>query len=148
MTRTAVQLRETRPSGRLLHGAPIEVLPGPRGPIALFGPDALVAYLVESSYRPSLFVFRTLVADDRLAASVPGVRPRVHLLLDLHRAGRVRQAQAMLAHLLKQGLEPSALPETFWLRLGFAFGGRHPPQTTVVSLMRPEPSATRTETGR
>ena len=42
--------------------------------------------------RPRLFVFRTLTVDDRLAATLPGVRPPVKLLLELRTKGRIRRA--------------------------------------------------------
>lgn len=139
MMRTAVQLRETRPSGRLLHGAPIDILPGPRGPIAVFEPGTLVVYFVDASYRPSLFVFRTLLVDDRLAASVPGVRPRVRLLLGLHRAGPIRRLRRLLTHLLEHGPDPDALTDAFWLRIGSALGGRCRPYGQLASFLRREP---------
>lgn len=59
---TAVQLRERRPSARLLYGTPLDVAAGAYGNVARFPPGALVAYQIESSCRDSLFVFRTLAA--------------------------------------------------------------------------------------
>jgi hypothetical protein len=91
---TTVQLRPIAaadwPRCDLLHGVPLERLAGELGPVALFAPGALVAYRVRSRRRVSLYMFRTLDVADPRAASVPGVRPRVQLLLDLHSAGRVR----------------------------------------------------------
>ena len=138
MTRTAVQLRESRPSGQLVYGAPALVTAGPRGPAALFVPGALVVYRVESAQRRSRFVFQTLRADDRLAAAVPGVRPHVQLLLQLHTVGAARRVLRLLADLLAGGWAVDELPDVFWHRVAAAVGGRLPPHATLVSLLRRE----------
>ncbi len=50
-----------------------------------------------------LFVFRTLEVDDAFAVTVPGVRPRVQLLMELGTAGRIRLARSLFAFLLRTG---------------------------------------------
>jgi hypothetical protein len=108
----------------LLHGEPVEIVAGELGLVALFAPGALVAYRLRSHQRARLYVFRTLDVADPLAASVPGVRPRVQLLLDLRSAGRVRRAGALFSHLARDACEPSRLPDAFYVRVGAALAGR------------------------
>src|SRR5258708_4627574 len=105
---TAVQLRPVAavdlPRCDLVHGRPREIVPGQLGSVAIFGAGALVAYRLRSRRKTRLYVFRTLDVADRLAAAVPGVRPRVRLLLELRTAARVRLAQRLFAYLAKTGL--------------------------------------------
>jgi hypothetical protein len=138
---TAVQLRVPSAQGQglrceLVHGAPRAFEAGRLGPVALFGPGAIVAYgLVTTRGCPRLFVFRTLVVDDRLAATVPGVRPRVRLLLALYTAGRIRRARRLFAYLLRTNRDPSALSDAFYFRVSAALGGRLPVPKIVHSVL-------------
>jgi hypothetical protein len=140
---TAIQLRLGRdpaPNAELLHGTPREVVAGRLGPVALFPAGEVVAYLLRYQRRPRLFVFRTLVVDDPLAAAVPGVRPRVQLLLELRSAGRVRLARNFLSYLLQTGRTPSTLPDLVYLRIGVALAGRLPSHKVLLSYL-PSPTA-------
>jgi hypothetical protein len=141
MSRTVVQLRERHPSARLLLGTPAAMMESASGPLAAFAPGRLVAYSVESSYRHSLFVFRTLVVDDALAAAVLGVSPRVQLLLELHTRESIRRAGKLVAQLLASGRSPDPLSDAFWGRMGTALRGRTSSPTTLASLLRLEPSS-------
>jgi hypothetical protein len=136
---TAVQLRSIgaldRPRCALVHGQPHELLDGGLGRIALFGPGELVAYRLRSRRNTRLYVFRTLEVVDRLAASVPGVRPRVRLLVHLRTAGRARLAERLLVYLLRTGRDPSLLSDSFYLRVGAALGGRLPAHKLLLSLL-------------
>jgi hypothetical protein len=123
--RTAVQLR----SGgdvqcELVCGEPVSVAAGARGPVALFAPDEVVAYLVRTVTRRTLFVFRTLVVDDRWAASVPGVHPRVRLLVHVCSAKRVRAVRRLFGSIARKALPPSALSDGFYARVSHLAGGR------------------------
>ena len=84
----------------------------------------------------------TLTADDRLAATVSGVKPRVHLLLELHAGESVRRTRRLFADLLARGESPDFLSDGFWGRLGAALRGRMPqsgtPAATLASLLRLE----------
>jgi hypothetical protein len=134
---TAVQLRPSGPGrASLAYGTPREERRGRLGPIAIFGPGALVAYELKSLRRTRLFVFRTLIADDRLAAAVPGVRPRVQLLLDVHSPGCVRLARVLLAHVRRHRLE-DALSDGFFARAGVALRGRLPSHEVLLRLLSP-----------
>jgi hypothetical protein len=141
---TAVQLRPiaTRDSPRsdLVYGTPCEIVPGTLGPVALFASGELVAYLLRSRRRARLFVFRTLVVDDRLAAALPGVRPRVELLLDTDSAGRSRLVQRLFAYLVNTSRDPVGLPDAFYVRVGVALAGRLPAHKILLSLLSPQPS--------
>ena len=120
--KTAVQVRHPAgdecPRAEILSGSPCAVLPAALGPAALFGPGAVVAYRIRYRRRCRVFVFRTLAVDDPLAASVPGVRPRVQLLLELGSAGRARHVRGLFAYLARHGHDPSRLPDAFYLRFG------------------------------
>jgi len=123
--KTAVQLR----SGgdvqcELVCGEPVSVASGARGPVALFAPDEVVAYLVRTAARRTLFVFRTLVVDDTWAASVPGVLPRVRLLVHVCSAKRVRAVGRLFGYLARKTLAPSALSDAFYARVSHLVGGR------------------------
>jgi hypothetical protein len=144
---TAVQLRRAGEGLRseLLYGAPRRTVAGTLGPVALFAAGEIVAYRIRHRRRSRLFVFRTLEVDDRLAASLPGVHPRVHLLFEVHTAGRVRLVRGMFAVLLKNRHDPCGLPDGFYVRVGVALAGRLPRHKILPSLLSfslgPDPPA-------
>src|ERR1019366_1641969 len=89
-------------------------------------------------------VFRTLTVDDRLAATIPGVRPRGQLLLQLHTPPRIRRARNLFAYLARTERDPSALADDFYVRVGFALAGRRPAHEILLSLLSsPKPSPAR-----
>jgi len=137
--KTAVQLRrlpgDDPPRSELLCGIPFSILTGKLGPIALFDSEQIVGYRIQHRRRTRAFVFRTLEVDDRLAASVPGVRPHVELLLEVHSAGRARLVRGLFAYLVRTNREPSALADEFYLRVGGVLGGRLPAHKILVSLL-------------
>jgi len=128
--KTAVQLRtlagDEWPRAELLFGTPCDLSEGTLGPVARFDSGEVVAYQIRSRRRRRLFVFRTLEVDDVFAVAVPGVRPRVQLLMQLSTAGRIRLARSLFAYLLRTGRDPSALPDVFYVRVAAALGGRLP----------------------
>jgi hypothetical protein len=135
---TAVQLRrpgDEVPRSELLYGAPHAVVAGKLGPVAVFHSGQLVAYRIRHGRRTRLFLFRTLDVDDRLAARIPGVSPRVQLLFDVHSAGRVRLVRGLFAYLIKNVSDPSALPDGFYIRVGIALRGRLPKHKILPSLL-------------
>lgn len=138
--RTAVQLRPPhgpdRPRTRLLHGTHASILWVKLGPVVLFEPGELVAYELRFRRRTRLFVFRTLEVDDPLAATVPGVRPRVRLLFQLATLRRMQRARGLFAYLERTGRDASALSDDFYVRVGAVLGGRLPGQKVVLSLLR------------
>jgi hypothetical protein len=140
--KTAVQLRtlggDDWPRAELLFGTPCDVGEGPLGPVARFESGQVVAYQIRSRRRRRLFVFRTLEVDDAFAVAVPGVRPRVQLLMELRTAGRIRLARSLFAYLVRTGRDPSALPDTFYTRVGAMFGGRLPGHKILLSLLPTE----------
>ena len=137
--KTAVQLRTSvgaeQPRAEILFGAPCDVDEGTLGPVAHFESGEVVAYQIRSRRRRRLFVFRTLDVDDALAVALPGVRPRVRLLLELRTAGRIRLIQGLFAYLARTGRVPSELPDTFYVRVGAVLGGRLPGYKILPSLL-------------
>jgi hypothetical protein len=137
--KTAVQLRtlagDERPRADLLLGTRCDLGEGALGPVARFESGQIVAYQIRSRRRRRLFVFRTLEVDDAFAVAVPGVRPRVQLLLELHTAGRIRLARSLFAYLTRTGRDPSALPDIFYTRVGALLGGRLPAHKVLPALL-------------
>jgi hypothetical protein len=137
--KTAVQLRrrggKDKPKTELVCGIPSSTVTGRRGPVALFDSGQVVGYQIRYRRRMRLFVFRTLEVDDRLAASVPGVQPRVQLLLQVCSPGRTRLVREMFAYLATEGCDPSRLPDARYLRVGVALGGRLPNHKILSSLL-------------
>jgi hypothetical protein len=134
---TAVQLRRS-PDGigsQLAYGAPYARVVRTLGQVALFGPGRLVAVHIRYGRRTRLFVFRTLETDDRLGARLPGVSPRVQLLMQVRTAGRARLVRAMFACLVERGCNPSGLPDAFYLRVGVVLAGRLPTHKLLLSLL-------------
>jgi len=144
--KTAVQLRtlagDERPRAELLFGTPCDFGKGTLGPIARFASGQVVAYQIRSRRRRRLFVFRTLEVDDAFAVAVPGVRPRVQLLMELGTAGRIRLAKSLFAYLVRTGWAPSALADIFYVRVAAALGGRLPPHKILVSLLNKQSTST------
>jgi hypothetical protein len=140
--KTAVQTRhpagEDHPRAELLAGSPRAVIAADLGPVAVFGPGELVAYRIRYRRRTRVFVFRTLDVDDPLAASVPGVRPRVRLLLELGTHGRARLVRGLFAYLARHAHEASSLRDAFYIRVAGVLGGRLPTHKVLVSLLEAE----------
>ena len=139
---TVLQIRERHGDAarcELLWGEPLETLAGPGGPILVFGPGAIVAYVLHTRSRRHVYVFRSLEVDDPLAASVPGVRPRVQLLLDSLSAGRVRLVRGLFAYLVRTGRAPSALPDDLYVRVSAVLSKRLPGRKILRSLLRDHP---------
>jgi hypothetical protein len=152
--KTAVQLRtlagDERPRAELLFGTPCDLDEGTLGPVVRFESREIVAYQIRSRRRRRLFVFRTLEVDDAFAVAVPGVRPRVQLLLELRTAGRIRIARSLFGYLVRTGWDPSALPDAFYIRVGSMLRGRLPSHKVLPSLLsayRPKPKRARGRRG-
>ena len=81
--RTLVQLRSRAPDAptcELVYGEPEHLAIGITGTVAVFSGGQVVAYFIQGSAARRLFVFRSLEAEEKGAARLPGVRPRVRLL--------------------------------------------------------------------
>ena len=136
---TAVQLRDRGTVGcELVAGVPLRVAPGKLGPIAAFEPGEIVAYHIRTLRAVSLYVFRTLVVDDALAARVTGVSTRVRLLVHVHSVTRVRAAARFFRHLSARGISPTTLSDAFYVRISVALGGRRTDQARLRGFLRDE----------
>src|ERR1019366_7312684 len=78
--------------------------------------------------------------------AVPGVRPRVQLLMELRTAGRIRLVKSLFAYLVRTNRDPSALTDAFYVRVGNALAGRLPVHKILLSLLSPPPAARRSWT--
>lgn len=138
--KTAVQIRRGE-SVRcaVFEGEACAMAKGAFGPVALFDADHVVGYRVEHRRRVRAFLFRTLVVDDPWAAAVPGVRPRVRLLVEVRTAQQVRRLAGVLRDLGQQGCLPAALSDAFYLRVGQALAGRGASREALRRLLRREP---------
>ena len=136
---TVVQLRQSggdAPRCELVYGTPHAQVTGKLGAVALFSSHELVAYRIRYRRKTRLFVFKTLEVDDHLAARLPGVSPRVRLLFDVRTSGRARLVRGLFAYLARAH-DPSVLPESFYVRVGIALGGRLPAHKILPSLLDP-----------
>ncbi|MGO9836894.1 MAG: hypothetical protein ACLP1X_22085 [Polyangiaceae bacterium] len=77
----------------------------------------------------------SFTVDDRLAASIPGVRPRVQFLLQVRTPGRIRRAPALLAYLARKR-DPSTPSDAFHVRVGFALAQDGLVWSGAVSFLR------------
>jgi len=121
---TAVQILST-PCCELLHGDARATRDGKHGPVAIFAPGEIVAYAIHAARPPRLFLFRT---GDNLVAGValPGVYPRVQLLLALDSARVIRRARRLFSVLRRRGLLPSRLADAFYMGLDRVLRARAP----------------------
>jgi hypothetical protein len=86
---------------------------------------------------PAADAERTLAVDDRLAATIAGVRPRVQLLLQLRTPGRIGRARDFFAYLARTERDPSALADDFYVRVGAVLAGRLRSHKILLSLLPP-----------
>jgi len=136
--RTVVQLRSAAPDAptcELVYGEPDHHGAGTHGSIAVFSPGQVVAYFIQGGTARRLFVFRTLDGEEKGAARLPGVRPRVRLLIEVRSAGRIDRVRRLFGYLLEQGFLPSLLPDGFYVRVSHVLGGRLPAQKVVRALL-------------
>jgi hypothetical protein len=110
---TTIELGGARDAS-LLCGSP---LGRGRGSQLLFGPGQIVALYLASSNR--LYVIRTGSGCTHL----PGVSPRVELLLDAQTKGRIDLCRRLLRGLGERGYELTSLPDSFFLRLHAIIAG-------------------------
>jgi hypothetical protein len=83
-------------------------------------------------------------------ARLPGVRPRVQLLLELRTAGRIRRGRDLFAYLGRTGRDPSGLADPLYVRVSAVLGGRLPAHTILLALLlphRPAPGRAFARTG-
>jgi len=136
--KTVVQLRseaEDAPQCELVCGEPDHLVPGERGALAVFSAGQIVAYRLQGHGAERLYVFRTLARREQGSARLPGVRPRVRLLIEVRSAGRAERIRRLFEYLFKQGLGPSLLSDGFYVRVSHVLGGRLPAHKVVRGLL-------------
>jgi hypothetical protein len=139
---TAVQIRpSTMPHCELVHGDPAALLAGQLGPVALFPPGEIVAYVIHTSRPNRLFLFRTLERDGAGQTAIPGVHPTVRLLIALDSARVIRRCRRFFRLLARRGQAASRLSDGFYLRLERALRARAPLPRLAASLLEAGVSA-------
>lgn len=138
---TAAQLLSgSEPTSRLLHGEPVEISQGVRGPIAIFPPGRLVAYLLERPRHVRLFLFRTCLDRATHLSEIPGVHPAVNLLLVARRRPTVKKVSKVFGLLTKHSGDIDELSDRFWLRVAGVISRRSPvSHATLAHLLAQEP---------
>ncbi len=119
----------------MVYGEPDHLLPGTKGALAVFSSGEIVVYLLDGHGARRLYVFRTLEGREKGAARLPGVRPRVRLLIEVRSAGRIDRVRRLFDYLIKRGFQPSLLPDGFYVRVSHVLGGRLPPHKVVRALL-------------
>jgi hypothetical protein len=84
----------------------------------------------------------SFTVDERLAATLSGVRARVQLGHQLRTPGPIRRARGLFAYLARSERDPSTLYDAFYARVGFAPAGRLRAHKIRVSLLKQSSSAT------
>jgi hypothetical protein len=137
--KTAVFLRRFPPRGKLCHGVPQRTVRIRNGEVALLGAGELAAYLIQHAGAHRLFVFRTIQRPDVAGAvRVPGVWPRVHLLAQFDRPGRIDRVENLFTYLASRQWIASTLSDLFWLRVSHVLNGRRPRRKVLLSLLSSE----------
>jgi hypothetical protein len=135
---TAVRLHSDEGfSATVVHGQPDRGIAN----VALFSPGRLVAYMLATPIWTRVYVFRTLAKPGATHSRIPGVAPRVDLLLDTRTRAAAARIRNMFRYFARNGRPPESLSETFWLRLGVLLGGRLRRGPHLPSLLRHEDRA-------
>lgn len=118
-----VSLRSTSASRRkILFGTPSRCV---ADSAAFFLPGELLAYLVELPRAEALFVFRTgAPANSASTTEIDGVEPAINLLAVGTTKTEIARLRNLLLWLPKQGRDPGALSDDFWLRVAGLVAGR------------------------
>ena len=121
---TAVQLRKhPNVTAQLVAGTPVRQI----NEVALFAPSQLVAYMIEGVQHTLILVFRTLAALDPSAAKLPGVHPRVSLLLEARGTLSASRLRNLFRYLSRRGLRPEDLLRGLLGSLGRGLERPEPP---------------------
>lgn len=118
-------------SSRLLHGTVVERHSHPRGAVLGLPPGQIAVYCVRA-VKCRAFLFRTLATPEPLSSELPGVTPRVRLLLQTQTLGRLARLEELFRYLARSGQQPSSLSDTFYLRLNAILAGKLPSSGKVL----------------
>lgn len=119
---------------RLLHGLVSRTTRDPRGTIHWVLPGEIVLYSVRGQ-QPRTFVFRTANAAANLLSSVPGVAPRVTLLVQTTTANRQALLQLYFRNLLRQGRNPTLLADRLYAKLNIVLSRRTASRDALDALL-------------
>lgn len=119
LTRVTVLFLADRVNDRVRFGAPsAERIIDRRARIELYAPGTVFGYVQWRADRHGtqlwrLWVLRAATPGER-AETVPGIAPAAHIWLSTAGVARVTRALALIDALEASGLDPAALPESYW----------------------------------
>ena len=119
LTRVTVLFLADRVNDRVRFGTPAgERIIDRRARIELYAPSAVFGYVQWRADRYGTQLWRLWVlqssAPGARAETVPGVAPAAHIWLSAAGMARVTRALALIDAIEAQGLDPAALPESYW----------------------------------
>jgi len=126
------------PRAKVEVGVPIARVGAGHDVTIVFGPGTVVAYRLRLQLREQLFVFRTLQQPEPLGTRVPGVRPRVRLLMLVHNERRIQRALSLMRALRVRAHKLERLSDEVFLRANHVLGRRAPIASIADSLLRVE----------
>ncbi len=119
LTRVTVLFLADRVNDRVRFGTPVaERIIDRRARIELYEPGAVFGYVQWRADRHGtqlwrLWVLQTARPGER-AETVPGVAPAAHIWLSAAGMARVTRALTLIDAIEAKGLDPAALPESYW----------------------------------
>ena len=119
LTRVTVLFLADRVNDRVRFGKPVsERIIDRRARIELYAPGAVFGYVQWRADRHGtqlwrLWVLRAAAPGER-AETVPGIAPVAHIWLSAAGVARVTRTLALVDAIEKGGLDPAALPESYW----------------------------------
>jgi hypothetical protein len=119
LTRATVLFVDGKVNDRVRFGRPTaERIIDRRCRVDLFAPGSLFGYVQWRANRFGtelwrLWVLRAGAPGERLD-TVPGIAPGAHILLSLAGQARVARALELIDAIEAQGLDPAAVPESYW----------------------------------
>ncbi len=119
LTRVTILFLADRVNDRVRFGTPVtERIIDRRARIELYAPGAVFGYVQWRADRHGTHLWRLWVLQAATpgmrAETVPGVAPAAHIWLSAAGVARVTRALALIDAIEAQGLEPAALPESYW----------------------------------
>src|SRR5688572_10411989 len=118
----------------LHHAAVSRVTPDPRGAVHWVPPGQIALYTVRG-HKTRTFVFRTAAQRATLLSSVPGVSPRVTLLVQTTTLARQALLLGFFRSLIVAGRSPTSLDDLLFAKLNVLLSRRAPTREALDGLL-------------